>query len=446
MSGPMTDIWVCGSCHSLNRLRAARCYKCGAAQKTTATGDMATHRQEQAIAMRWVVPYRPAAALGMVASFFLLGVAAISVTLALESLRFQVFANQQFDLLATTGRMDEAAYAAVTLGLVRLAIILPTLLFFAAWLSRVVANVPALGGGVAGTSPWRAFSTTLIPILNLRTVPGTIQDVLYRLDPKAGGFFMVAVAWVGLVGSWLIAVIASRYLTLRVVFDLSNANSRQEALDAARGLVTAATIVDLATAVMIAAGAVVLILLMIRIERRARARDAEIRQAAGSEARVGDDRTAQDRSIQGRLGRAFDPVELRRIKRLWVRHSIAEDRRDIDGLIATLAPTSVYELIPTGQRWDGHEGARAFYTELFAAFPDNRFALTEIVVGPQGVFEVATLTGTNVGPWGGAPPSGLPVSLQVLILFPWDRATGRFLGERIWFDRGTLADPTIPVT
>jgi len=143
-------------------------------------------------------------------------------------------------------------------------------------------------------------------------------------------------------------------------------------------------------------------------------------------------------TIQSRLGRPFDPAEMRRIKRLWVRHSIAEDRRDIDGLIATLAPTSVYEMIPTGQRWDGHDGARTFYSELFAAFPDNRFALTEIVVGPQGVFEVATLTGTNVGPWGGAPPSGLPVSLEVLILFPWDRATERFLGERIWFDRGAL--------
>jgi predicted ester cyclase len=143
-------------------------------------------------------------------------------------------------------------------------------------------------------------------------------------------------------------------------------------------------------------------------------------------------------TIQARLARGFDPAELRRIKRLWVRHSIAEDRRDIDGLIATLAPTSVYEMIPTGQRWEGHDGARAFYTELFAAFPDNRFALTEIVVGPQGVFEVATLTATNVGPWGGAAPSGLPVSLQVLILFPWDPATERFLGERIWFDRGTL--------
>jgi hypothetical protein len=148
----------------------------------------------------------------------------------------------------------------------------------------------------------------------------------------------------------------------------------------------------------------------------------------------------REATIQARLGRGFDPAELRRIKRHWVRHSIAEDRRDIDGLIATLSEDCVYEIVRTGQRWEGHAGARTFYTELFAAFPDNRFALTDIVIGPQGAFEVATLTGTNQGPWGGAPASGLPVSLQVLILFPWDPATERFTGERIWFDRGGPAD------
>ena len=133
-------------------------------------------------------------------------------------------------------------------------------------------------------------------------------------------------------------------------------------------------------------------------------------------------------SIRRRLARPFDPAELRRIKKLWVRHSIAEDARDIDGLIATLAEDCVYEILPTGQRWEGRDGARAFYTELFAAFPDNAFALSEIVIGPQGAFEVATLTGTNTGPWAGVAPSGLAVALEVLILFPWDPATERFTG------------------
>jgi hypothetical protein len=147
---------------------------------------------------------------------------------------------------------------------------------------------------------------------------------------------------------------------------------------------------------------------------------------------------APEGTIRARLARRFDPVELRAIKRQWIRHSIAEDARDIDGLIATLAPDCVYEMVPTGQRWEGHAGARAFYTDLFAAFPDNRFGLTDIVVGPQGVFEAAQLTGTNLGPWAGVAASGLPVSLGVLILFPWDPATRLFRGERIWFDRGSI--------
>ena len=144
-------------------------------------------------------------------------------------------------------------------------------------------------------------------------------------------------------------------------------------------------------------------------------------------------------TIQERLGRPFDVATLRRIKRLWVRHSIAEDRRDVDGLVATLAPDCVYEIVPTGRRWEGHVGARDFYAELFAAFPDNAFELTDIVIGPQGVFEVATLSGTNLGPWAGAPPTRLPVRLRIIILFPWDQRTSLFGGERIYFDRGELA-------
>lgn len=150
------------------------------------------------------------------------------------------------------------------------------------------------------------------------------------------------------------------------------------------------------------------------------------------------ERGSRNAPVLARLGRRFDPDELRSIKRLWLRHSIAENGRYIDGLLATLSPNPVYEIVPTGQRWEGMDGVRDFYTELFAAFPDNRFDLTEIVVGPQGVFEAARLTGTNLGPWAGVQPSGLPVDLEVLILFPWDPVSRRFTGEKIWFDRGRL--------
>src|SRR6185369_15851846 len=97
------------------------------------------------------------------------------------------------------------------------------------------------------------------------------------------------------------------------------------------------------------------------------------------------------------------------IRRLWIDHSKAEDSRDLDGLIATLAPDCVYEIVPTGQRWEGHEGARQFYTSFLGAFPDVKFNLTDIVIGPQGVFEVATMTGTHQGVWNGIAPTGRAV-------------------------------------
>lgn len=144
-------------------------------------------------------------------------------------------------------------------------------------------------------------------------------------------------------------------------------------------------------------------------------------------------------TVTERLAFPFDPAEERRIKRLWVRHSIAEDRRDIDGLVATLAPGCVYEIVGAGLRWEGHVGARAFYTELFAAFPDNHFALTDIVIGPQGVFEAVVLEATHVGPFAGLQPTGRHVRLELAILFPWDQASQLFLGEQIFIDRQALA-------
>ena len=149
--------------------------------------------------------------------------------------------------------------------------------------------------------------------------------------------------------------------------------------------------------------------------------------------------TAPGPSIRERLGWRPDPETHAAIRRLWLQHSRAEDRRDIPGLLATLSPDCVYELLPTGRRWQGHAGAAAFYGELLTAFPDIRFRVSDLVIGPQGVFEAADVTATHAGPWAGLAASGRPVRFTVLILFPWDRAATRFAGEKVWFDRGLLA-------
>ncbi len=122
------------------------------------------------------------------------------------------------------------------------------------------------------------------------------------------------------------------------------------------------------------------------------------------------------------------------VKKLWIKHSKAEDARDLDGLMATLAEDCVYEIIPTAQRWEGHEGAREFYTTFLTAFPNVRFDLIDIVIGPQGVIEVTQMSGTHRGPWAGLDPTRKRVSVPIVIHFPWNVAAGKFAGEKIYFD------------
>ena len=118
------------------------------------------------------------------------------------------------------------------------------------------------------------------------------------------------------------------------------------------------------------------------------------------------------------------------IRELWKKHSIAEDNRDLPGLISTLTDDCVYELVQTGHRWEGHDGAARFYGGLLAAFPDIHFDLTGIVIGPQGVYEEADVSGTHEADWLGFPPSGDRLTWQVGILFPWDPQRRLFCGER----------------
>ena len=137
-------------------------------------------------------------------------------------------------------------------------------------------------------------------------------------------------------------------------------------------------------------------------------------------------------TIQERLGWSSTPELHNTIRRLWIKHSKAEDNRDLAGLIETLSEDCVYEIVPTGQRWEGHDGARAFYTSFLGAFPDVKFSLTDIVIGPQGVFEVAQMTGTHRGVWLGVKPSDKVVRATIIILFPWNPEAAKFAGEKIF--------------
>jgi predicted ester cyclase len=129
---------------------------------------------------------------------------------------------------------------------------------------------------------------------------------------------------------------------------------------------------------------------------------------------------------------AQTPDDYSAVRELWKAHSLAEDARDIAGLMATLTDDCVYELVQTGHRWEGKEGATRFYLELLSAFPDIDFALTSIVVGPQGVCEEAVVNGTFTNAWLGMEPSGEKLVWRNVIFFPWNPDAQLFTGERVY--------------
>ena len=139
-------------------------------------------------------------------------------------------------------------------------------------------------------------------------------------------------------------------------------------------------------------------------------------------------------AILEQFRREITPELYQQIREEWKTHSIAEDNRDIAGLMSTLTDDCVYELVPTGHQWHGKEGATRFYLELLGAFPDVHFDLQNIVIGPQGVCEEAHVTATHTGQWLDYAPTGAKVEFNVVIFFPWDMEKQKFKGERVYTD------------
>jgi hypothetical protein len=281
----MTDVWFCASCHSLNRQRDNRCYKCSARQaESTAEvpGAGPDMRVEAAIANRAVTGYRGTWLFAWIAAVLILALAGLGVVILIANLGAEPAIRLQI-----TDYLNGAAYDPTTLGaqadplaaveLVRAVVLVVAVVAFAAWLSRVIANIPALGGGQPSTTPARAFVYTLIPLWNLIKVPGMLQDALYRVEPRAGGFFMVAAAWFGLVGSWIVSFMGGWIIGFGLVKAITDAPDRVVATQALQGSLDQSFALDFVTSAMVVIGALILVLLIARVERRCAARDSEVR-------------------------------------------------------------------------------------------------------------------------------------------------------------------------
>ncbi len=278
----MDESWVCGSCKSINRARERRCYKCHGERDEALTTGGTERRTIDAVANRTVRDYLPTWPLAVLAGGLLVAVAVLGVLILLRtSADFPAMRDAFVVALASGGAgLDVSAFTqsaeTAFLGLLRGGLVLLALVSFAAWLAIATMNVPALGGGVPSRSPLRVFVYTLIPLWNLIKVPGMVQDVLYRLDSRAGGAWMVMAATIGLVGSWFVSLIGSWVIVFVFVRDMFDAATLEQQVAAFGSTLDQSFWLSVVTELMITVGTLLLVVLMVRIEQRVAARNREV--------------------------------------------------------------------------------------------------------------------------------------------------------------------------
>jgi Domain of unknown function (DUF4328) len=280
------DIWVCSSCHSINRERATKCYKCGA-PRAVATGEGEGLRTGRAIAARLGGSYRSTFELAAFAAVFLLVFAGMQVWSTIQAAGWTAQAKGLLDTIAAGGPFDVAAWDAIvkaddTRALASFAAYMIAMVAFGGWLAVSVWNIPALGGGTPRVSVTRAFLSSVIPLYNLRKVPGIVQEVLWRTDPRRGSVFLVGLAWVGLFGSWLAARVVGYYINLRIGSEAENATSVADLAQRLKPLMDLGFILQVVVSGLVGMGAVILVVIIVEAERRAAARNREIEAKLGS--------------------------------------------------------------------------------------------------------------------------------------------------------------------
>jgi steroid delta-isomerase-like uncharacterized protein len=116
----------------------------------------------------------------------------------------------------------------------------------------------------------------------------------------------------------------------------------------------------------------------------------------------------------------------------------AVSRKDPDGIVATGAPGYVDDFVAIGEI-RGHDAVRAFFRELFAAFPDFTMTVGRIVADDSTavVQWKATGTFTGSGSFQGIAPTGRPVEIRGVDVM--EIADGLVQHNTIYYDGATFA-------
>ncbi len=98
-----------------------------------------------------------------------------------------------------------------------------------------------------------------------------------------------------------------------------------------------------------------------------------------------------------------------------------------------------YEIVGTGEVYDGPEEVAEYYRSSRAAFPDQRNENTVLHGAENAVIAEFDLLGTHLGELRGIPPTGRSFRCRMCAIFEFDPGGERIVCERIYFDQGTIA-------
>jgi steroid delta-isomerase-like uncharacterized protein len=128
--------------------------------------------------------------------------------------------------------------------------------------------------------------------------------------------------------------------------------------------------------------------------------------------------------------------QLREHREALVReHMASENVHDFDTTIETFEHPR-YELIATGEVYDGEDAVRGYYAESRTAFPDQRNEVVALHHADDVVTVEFDLLGTHLGSLRGLPPTGRSFRCRMTALFVFDGE--RLIGERVYFDQSTI--------
>ena len=116
-------------------------------------------------------------------------------------------------------------------------------------------------------------------------------------------------------------------------------------------------------------------------------------------------------------------------------HMESENRQEFEVTLRTFAHPR-YELIATGEVFDGEAAVRGYYAASRAAFPDQRNAVHAIHHADDAVIVEFDLLGTHRGPFRGIPATGRAFTCRMVALFLFDGE--RIVCERVYFDAATI--------